>query len=757
MRLFFNIILAFLSILCFPQPVEKDIINYNLYEQVDLNTDRETYLSGETIWLKVNTYEGNFKIPVKLSKIVYVELLTQDNIPVQQEKLFLEDGKGSGYIEIPRHLKTDYYYIRAYTNYMKNYGYEHFYHQRINVINPFEKLDNNVSDVVNIDPLIILFYPEGGLILSNQENIISYRVQNQNGKGVNFTGYLTDYQENILDTIHTIKNGFGYFKLNPLTNQKYFIEYYINNEKFKVKLPNITNEGIKLKVNNLGDSLQIMLISNNNLPYSMKLTASYPGLEYLLKKINTNKNQIVIPKTMFYSGICEIMLYNESTILSSRPVFISNNDSIYFDVKVPKNTFSKREKVNIDIKSHLKNNNSINSNIGISVTLLPDSLQSINAFYNKYSFKTQYNKLLFSTTNVRSNLIDTLILAHNQSNIKTGRSNYLPEMRDDLINGTIINKNTKAPAEKVTVYQSIVDSVGQLKVTKTNQKGQFYIILNKYNNNSDIVISVKDTTNDYIINLEDEFIAEYIKIVKEIYIPEKSLDNYIQRKMINVQVIDAYSDYISKNENAYNLNEVNFYGNPDISYLFSDYIKLPNVDEFIFEIVRGVLVVRRNKKRYIKIISANTQNIIGDNPLIIIDGVPVYDYNEVLNLKPENLKTISAVWEKYFYQDQMYDGILDIVSKEEKFSKLKIPKNANQYEIKGAQRNIIYPEILNDRIPDYRDAQYWNGSLTTDIDGNASVSFSAGDAIGTYIIKCFGYSENGIFGINFENIINIEN
>ncbi|MFC2136623.1 hypothetical protein ACFLTE_00460 [Bacteroidota bacterium] len=756
MKFIFFILFAFSCFNCFSKEINREIINYDLFEQIHINTDRNTYLSGETIWLNVNTYEGNLKIPVNLSKIAYIELFNQDNIAVQQEKIFLQDGSGSGYIEIPRHLKTDYYYIRAYTNYMKNFGCESFYHQRINVINPFIEIKNKNKETNIAGPLNITFFPEGDFIMLNQQNLITFQVTDNEENGINFKGYLTDNQGMTIDTIKTIKNGFGYFELQPFENKKYFVEYFINNEKYINQLPEIQNDGIKIKVNSLNDSIKISLISNNTIPLPLKLTASYPGLEFTLNNIYEQKETIAIPNNKFYSGICELKLYNNKKLLSARPIYINDTEKLDLEVSINKNTYNKRENVNVGISARAKNSEPISANLGISVSFCPDSNELINSLHKKYSFTSQFYKLIFVIAENHPKLLDTLLLACKQKFIIPDSIVYLPEMHGDLLQGTIYDRKSKLPINNVTVYQSLIDSVGQLKVAKTNEKGEFYFILNKYNNNAEIVLSVPDTTNKFKIEVKDEFYNKYCKIIKENYVPDKTLDKFIERKMINIQVNDAYSEYIPKIKNTYLQEEMNFYGNPDVSYLFSDYIKLPNVDEFIFEIVHGVIVVRRNKKRQIRVISNYSQNVIGENPLILIDGVPINDHKAVLKLRPDKLKSISAVLEQYFYHDQKYDGILDIVSVNEDLLKIKMPHNSYRYELKGTQRGIDFPDINTNRVPNYSNALFWNGNITTNNEGKVDVSFNTGDLSGTYLIKCFGYSENGIFGINFEKKIEIK-
>jgi hypothetical protein len=103
-------------------------------EKVNLTTDRTIYFSGEQIWLKTDCW-----ITVKndlLSKVMYVELLDRKSKPVVQKKLQIINGRSAGLIEIPADVITGNYYIRAYTQYMRNFGRELFYTTELTIINP---------------------------------------------------------------------------------------------------------------------------------------------------------------------------------------------------------------------------------------------------------------------------------------------------------------------------------------------------------------------------------------------------------------------------------------------------------------------------------------------------------------------------------------------------------------------------------------------------------------------------------------------
>jgi len=110
-------------------------------ERVYVMTDKQLYLSGELMWLKLLTTDEN-GIPVSLSKIGYVELVADSTAEVQAT-LDIVNGEAAGWIELPRMLPTGYYRLTAYTRYMRNEGSTAFFQKRIGVINPYIRNENS--------------------------------------------------------------------------------------------------------------------------------------------------------------------------------------------------------------------------------------------------------------------------------------------------------------------------------------------------------------------------------------------------------------------------------------------------------------------------------------------------------------------------------------------------------------------------------------------------------------------------------------
>jgi hypothetical protein len=108
-----------------------------LYERTWLATDRDVYIPGDKILVSLATIDGYYLLPITFSAVAYIELYTANGTPLVQEKALLNKGKGSVQLMLPKNIETNYYYIRAYTNYQKNFGENSFMVKKIRLINPF--------------------------------------------------------------------------------------------------------------------------------------------------------------------------------------------------------------------------------------------------------------------------------------------------------------------------------------------------------------------------------------------------------------------------------------------------------------------------------------------------------------------------------------------------------------------------------------------------------------------------------------------
>lgn len=139
------------------------------FEQINLSTDKDIYLSGETIWFTANISLENSK--EAMSKVIYIELFNKNKSLIIKRKFNVIDDLVQGTIDIPNEFLSEVYYLRAYTLYNKNFPVERFYVSALQIINPkkgipFKEESEQVNLLANSKPishLIEIKMPKNGM------------------------------------------------------------------------------------------------------------------------------------------------------------------------------------------------------------------------------------------------------------------------------------------------------------------------------------------------------------------------------------------------------------------------------------------------------------------------------------------------------------------------------------------------------------------------------------------------------------------
>ncbi len=237
-----------------------EVTSKNAQEKVYLHLDKPYYAIGDDIWFKAYTINAKTKQPSSISRILYVELITEKDSIAKQLKLKMSGGITWGDFKLADSLKEGNYRIRAYTQWMRNAGQEFFYDKTIKIGNSWANKvftkSNNILTVENGQQKVsttIKFTDKQNIAYTGREVIFEVKLNNKNAaRGKSVTNNQGEIVVEVLDkqpelyksgaiiaTI-TLPNGQKVVKEIPLktTSKNIDVQFFAEGGKLVENLPN---------------------------------------------------------------------------------------------------------------------------------------------------------------------------------------------------------------------------------------------------------------------------------------------------------------------------------------------------------------------------------------------------------------------------------------------------------------------------------------------------------------------------------------
>ncbi|WP_159473418.1 TonB-dependent receptor [Dyadobacter sp. 3J3] len=119
----------------------ESLLAKSLQEKVYLQTDRPYYYPGENIWFSGFMNYSTPGLMDTLSKVLYVDLIAADKKIRKTLVIPIDSGRAAGAIQIPSKIAPGNYVLRAYTQWMRNYGIDQFFYKPVAILSPTEGID----------------------------------------------------------------------------------------------------------------------------------------------------------------------------------------------------------------------------------------------------------------------------------------------------------------------------------------------------------------------------------------------------------------------------------------------------------------------------------------------------------------------------------------------------------------------------------------------------------------------------------------
>jgi len=339
-------------------------------------------------------------------------------------------------------------------------------------------------------------------------------------------------------------------------------------------------------------------------------------------------------------------------------------------------------------------------------------------------------------------------------------ASYLPELEGVILSGSIFNSSTDQAIGNEDIILSIVGKTARCQIYKTNSRGEFYFNLDDSGVQEMVLQPVDSAVNDYYVELKADFLNAYDHPLPGPLELDTSRLQALNQGIINMQIENIYKPYRQGIASSHvDATVYDFYGEPEYRIQISDYISLNNLREVIKEIVPAVSVRMKDGKSFLWMENGITGQQFSEGPLILVDGVPFDDVDQILNIPIRELESIEVINLKYVLNGLLFEGIIHFITIEGKMAGLEFDHLVfrQAYEALSERYSYLCPEYSNDSLKnsplaDFRNTLFWKPDLHTREDGSGSFEFYTSDEKGEYAVILEGNSEDGQSGIIYKKL-----
>jgi len=476
------------------------------FEKVYLHTDRNFYAGGDEIWFKAYLVNGQSNYPVNSSNTLYTELIDPFNTIIARQVIRMDSGYGVGDFKLEDSISGGSYRIRAYTNWMRNFGDYFVFEKQLQVKTIVETNTKNSGKQKNlpaesgsttVPSYNIRFLPEGGAMLQGINTVIGFKATGTNGKGVTVSGSIISSAGDTIAVFKSTHKGMGSFTCTAAAGVQYKAVVKYPEQTVVTDFVAAAKEGYAIKVINTTDEAQVKVFSNAatqliNPSGEITVAAKHGGRILYKEKILIKDNQaaITIPTKDFPTGICSITLYDDQLRPNcERLIYITDKNPLTVNITTQKDTYKSKEKVTVTVAVTDAAQNPVQASLSLAAiddgiekaaaenistylllqTELRGKIEDANAYFDiNNPMRFQQMELLLLTQGWRDflwrKMADTSISIH-----------YMPE-QGISISGKVQHKLTQKPMPGMNISLQAPGAKGdKWFTTRSDAKGNYFL------------------------------------------------------------------------------------------------------------------------------------------------------------------------------------------------------------------------------------------------------------------------------------------
>jgi len=765
-----------------------------IIEKVYLHTDRDIYSPGDNIWFKGYMIDASNRFLTNHSNNLHVELISPDSKIIDSQIVRLEEGLGNGDFQLPKIMISGSYRIRAYTNYMRNFGNQLFFIKHITIINSSTS-GKDISDSVPIvkNQFEVSFFPEGGSLVDNVPSVVGFKAVTTSGASCDVSGELFSSSGELITTFKSVHKGMGRFTFTPDLGLDYYaIVKNLAGDEVKSEIPKRFPTGLVLNINrNLTNELGVTVLTNQktlSLTSEHDFTLSVSAHNIVYKTINFNikslNDSLILPTDDFPDGIVALTLSGAGNKpLCERLVYIQNNEDLKINLETNKTIYKQRDSVSVKIS--MSDNNalapvayaSFSATEGTSTyssSQFPSTISSWFLLESDVHGPVEEPSYYFDPSNPDRLIdLDLLLLTQGWRDFewKFKNMNYHPEtgftisgkvrkiLTDEPLKNSKVNigifKNGKPFITTVLTdslgrfYLKGIDITGSAKliVSSVGDNDEFrgWLLLDSFDYSPD---QVQNSLAQKMVSQNNTYKLSYEQLTNDNELAKENLRRYIQYTEIKNSVQKKY-----KLSDTINIGEVNIIAKqsdaPESPLSKSRRFLMSTPDASL--VITPQLLIYNNTSQLIK-----QKFFIGGhvkNPLFLLDGSKV-SWEAIAGLPVDWVERVDMSDNIASYAvfgtgtgKEPIDGVISIITRD-------IPRNTSTKDyhsintkISGYNEpRIFYSPKHNkpDYNPDLRTTLFWEPNITLENGKDYSLKFYNADISSIIKICVEGITTTGI-------------
>ncbi len=751
-------------------------------EKLFVHTDQGFYLTGETLWFAIYYVDGTFHQPVDLSKVAYLELLDGDGKAVLQTKVALTTDGGNGTLFLPASISSGTYRLRAYTNWMKNFGAEYFFEKNLTIVNPFKRLGLPLlRESADYDAQL---FPEGGNLVAGIRGKVAFKIAEKTGRGVAVRGWLLNEQNDTLARFASHKFGMGHFVVTPSSNAAYRVVFMDEKGRsFTRPLPAILPQGYAMRLEETeADQLKITVSTTAALPATVYLLA-HTRQEIKVAEVRPIQGEttFLVPKTALGDGISHLTVFDaDRRPVCERLYFKRPAQPLPIRLKTDRTDYALRTRVAVEATVQALATKTNQAALSMAVYRL-DSLAAVDSgTILSYLWMTsdlpgpiESPEYYWQpeTSDVRQ-ATDNLMLTHGWRRFRwddvLGKSKqssssvaqqpkptiqFLPEHNGPIIEGTVTDPASGKPVPNIITYLSTPGKPIRLAVSRSDSAGRIRFEMTDFYGPKSVIVQTNPADSLNKLNIDSPFSTTATAAqLPTVFVTESQTDQVVSRS-VAMQIQSTYWGDRAIRYRYPTIDSTAFYGTRKESYLLDAYTRFPRMEEVLREYVLGVMPRKKGGQFQLYVLNEPYREIFDDLSLVMIDGVPVFDIDKVIGFSPLKVQKLEVVTNRYLMGPALFNGIVSFITYKGDLAGFPLDPRLLKVDYAGlqVQREFYAPRYdtakqLESRLPDGRTLLYWNPNLQTDATGHSRVEFFTSDQAGTYLIDVNGLSKDGSAG-----------